>query len=160
MSASRICCVGTWRRFSHFLRPFQWPNWMSSVSMAPKSVSKLKPRISSLSTPISLRQSLNSPTQSPKVPILSVETAMKSVAPNTAYFVRCSECEPNRLQLCVMLDGVGAQLASEAGLLVAAEGHGRVHGTISIDPDGARLQPARECVRLLDIIRPDAGGET
>src|SRR6266403_145503 len=103
MRASRICCVGTCRKFSHFLRPFQWPNWMSSVSMAPKSVSKLKPRISSWSTPISLRQSLNNPTHSLKFPILSVETAMKSVAPNVAYFFRCSECEPNALQLRVML---------------------------------------------------------
>src|SRR3954464_12300638 len=59
-----------------------------------------------------------------------------------------------------MLDGVRAQLASEAGLLVAAERHGRVHWTVSIDPDRARLQPARERVRLLDVVRPNARRKT
>src|SRR3954465_4297093 len=112
---------------------------MSSVSMAPNSVSKLKPRISSWSTPISLRQSLNSPTHSLKFPILSVETAISQWLLKIAFLIRCSECEPNALQLCVMLDGVRAQLAAKAGLLVATERHGCVHRTVSVDPHRARL---------------------
>src|SRR6266568_179596 len=69
--ASRICWVGTWRRFSHLRLPLKCPNWISSVSMAPKRVSKLKLAISSRLTPISLRQSSNRPTQSLKVPIFA-----------------------------------------------------------------------------------------
>src|SRR5215467_6932712 len=77
-SASRICCVGIWRRFSHFFLPLKWPNWISSVSMAPKSVSNLKLAISSRLTPISLRHSSKSPTQSEKVPIFATLPGIKS----------------------------------------------------------------------------------
>src|ERR1700730_16845285 len=71
INASRICCVGTCRRFSHLRRPLYEPNWISSVSIAPKSVSNLKLAISSWLTPISLRQSSNRPTQSLNVPIFA-----------------------------------------------------------------------------------------
>src|SRR5205814_4455961 len=69
--ASRICCVGIWRKFSHLRLPLKWPNWISSVSMAPNNVSNLKLAISSRLTPISLRHSSKSPTQSENVPIFA-----------------------------------------------------------------------------------------
>src|SRR5882724_10782800 len=58
-----------------------------------------------------------------EVPDLECRNSHESVAPNVAYFFRCSECEPNALQLGVMLNGVRAQLASEARLLVPAKRH-------------------------------------
>src|SRR6266700_2541447 len=76
--ASRICWVGTWRRFSHLRLPLKCPNWISSVSMAPKRVSKLKLAISSRLTPISLRQSSKRPTQSLKVPIFATLPGINS----------------------------------------------------------------------------------
>src|SRR5438045_733025 len=77
-NASRICCVGIWRRFSHLRLPLKWPNWISSVSMAPKRVSNLKLEISSRLTPMSLRQSSKRPTQSEKVPIFATLPGMDS----------------------------------------------------------------------------------
>ena len=52
-----------------------------------------------------------------------------------------------------------AHLAAEAALLVAAERRGRVVDVVGVDPDGAGLEPRRDVVRLLDVARPDAGGE-
>src|SRR5580704_18831259 len=76
--ASRICCVGTWRRFSHLRRPLNDPNWISSVSIAPYSVSNLKLATSSRLTPISWRHSSKRPTQSLKVPILATFPGIKN----------------------------------------------------------------------------------
>src|SRR5208337_4368422 len=85
--ASRICCVGIWRRFSHLRRPLYEPNSISSVSIAPYSVSKWKASMSSVLTPISLRQSLNRPIQSLKVPIFATFPGIKSTSNSSKHFV-------------------------------------------------------------------------
>src|SRR5258708_5550109 len=137
-SASRICCVGTWRRFSHLRLPLKCPNWISSVSIAPNRVSKLKLAISSRLTPISWRHSSKRPTQSLKVPIFATLPGMSSTPryhrvhgvsqrkphrgnPSFLCVLLCPlwlllsyHVQPNRLQFCVMLDSVRAKLTAEA----------------------------------------------
>src|SRR5262249_44708158 len=56
-------------------------------------------------------------------------------------------------------EGVVAALAAEARLLVPAEGEARVVEVVGVDPDRARLQRLRRAERLLDVPRPDRGGE-
>src|SRR2546423_3945221 len=92
------------------------------------------------------------------------------VSSSLASLIRCllpepadglaGEVNPDALALRVHLKGVLAHLASIAGLLVAAEGRGRVHHVVGVYPDDARLYLAREAVRARDVARPDASGES
>src|SRR5258708_35228876 len=143
-SASRICCVGTWRRFSHLRLPLKCPNWISSVSIAPNRVSKLKLAISSRLTPISWRHSSNRPTQSLKVPIFATLPGMSSTpryhrvhgvsqrkphreTPSFLCVPLCplwlllsNHAQPNRFHFRVILDCVRTQFSSEARRLISA----------------------------------------
>src|SRR5579863_3020266 len=69
------------------------------------------------------------------------------------------ELHPNRFDLRVKIDRVFAELAAEAGLLVAAEGRNRIELVEAVDPDRAGLERARHLVRAGDVARPDRGGE-
>ena len=59
------------------------------------------------------------------------------------------------LRLEVELERLEPELAAEAGLLVAAERDAREGGVRHVDPDRARLDPAREPVAARGIARPD-----
>src|SRR6266446_5520103 len=135
ISASRICCVGIWRRFSHLRRPLYEPNSISSVSIAPYSVSKWKASISFVLTPISLRQSLNMPSQSLKVPIFAT---LPGIIPLLHHI------QPNCFQLCVMLNRVHAQLAAEARTLVPPKWQRCIHQSVSVNPYGSRFESTRD----------------
>src|SRR5204863_7408727 len=47
--------------------------------------------------------------------------------------VRSRQVEPGRLELRVLLEGVQRLVASDAGLLEAAEGHGEIIGIVAVD---------------------------
>lgn len=51
-----------------------------------------------------------------------------------------SESDANRLDLCVVAEGILAQLATNTGLLEATEGHLVAEHVVVVDPDGAGLQ--------------------
>src|SRR5690349_11783114 len=69
---------------------------------------------------------------------------------------RILQLQPYRLKLGVVLDGVHSKLTSEAGLLVSAKRQCWVHHSVSIDPDGSRLEPLAEGMRFLKVSRPDS----
>src|SRR6266481_1503571 len=98
--------------------------------------------MSAVLTPISLRQSLNMPSQSLKVPIFAT---LPGIIPLLRYI------QPNCFHLGVMLDGVRSELASEARTLIAAEGKRRIHQTVCIDPDRSCFQSPGDAVRFLHI---------
>src|SRR5690606_16832339 len=70
-----------------------------------------------------------------------------------------AQVHPDRLHLGVQLECVAAQLAPEAGLLVAAERRRSIERMIGVDPDRARLQGAREAVCTLHVRGPDTRGK-
>src|SRR5579872_757388 len=124
--------------------------------------------MSSVLTPISLRQSLNRPIHSLNVPIFATFPGIKSKPlyhsghggttgkPLCALWCSfSSHVEPNCFQLRIVLDGMRAEFAAEAGALVAAKGQRRVHQTVSVDPYRAGFQSARDAVRFLHVTRPD-----
>ena len=76
--------------------------------------------------------------------------------PSSPYMI---EIHPDALHLRVVLERVHAHLAAEAALLVAAERRRRVVDVVGVDPDRAGLELARDVVRLLDVLRPDRGGQ-
>ena len=53
------------------------------------------------------------------------------------------QIHPHALHLRVMLERMGAHLAPEATLLIAAEWSRRIVNVVSVDPDGPRLKFAR-----------------
>src|SRR5258708_13435135 len=87
--------------------------------------------MSAVLTPISLRQSLNMPSQSLKVPILAT-------LPGIIPLLR--DVQPNCFQLRVMLDAVRSEFASEPRTFVAAEGKRPIHQPVCIDPDRSCFQ--------------------
>src|ERR1700674_4226622 len=110
---------------------------------------------------MSLRQSSNNPTQSLKVPIFAtfpgiVFDSLKTskalttkdtkvhkgirdlfllLVPSRPLWLKVlSHIQPNCFHFRIVFDGMYAQLAPEAGALVAAEGQGRIRQAISVDP--------------------------
>src|SRR5215218_8654656 len=69
------------------------------------------------------------------------------------------EIHPDRFDLRVVLERVGAHFSAEAALLVAAERGRRIVDVVSVDPDGSRLELPRHVVCFLDVAGPDAGGQ-
>src|SRR5262245_50189027 len=67
---------------------------------------------------------------------------------------------PDTLHLRVVLERVHAHLAAEAALFVAAKRRSGVVDVVRVDPDCARLQLARDVMRLLDVPGPHRGGES
>src|SRR5829696_2996568 len=65
------------------------------------------------------------------------------------------QIHPDTLHLGVMLERVRAHFPAEAARLVAAERRGGVVDVVGVDPDGARLELARDVMRLLDVAGPD-----
>src|SRR5437660_12774212 len=119
-------CVATRCRFSHLRCPVYSPNWISSVSIWPYSVSNLKALTSLLLTPISLRHSSNSPTQSPKVPILKVEAILPldiNDAPARSADDSILQAHPNTPQVGVVLVRVHAQIPANARVRNSAQRH-------------------------------------
>src|SRR5690606_8417820 len=57
------------------------------------------------------------------------------------------------------VERVLAQLPAVPGLLVPAERRRRVERMVGVDPHGPGLDPTRESVRPLEVVRPDAGRE-
>src|SRR5207245_9392669 len=64
-----------------------------------------------------------------------------------------------RLELRIVIDPVPAQIAPEAGDLVAPNRGCRIIEVVRIHPTRPRLDGAGHAVRLLDVLRPDPGGE-
>src|SRR5512132_3434009 len=69
------------------------------------------------------------------------------------------QVDPDGLHLGVLLEGVSSALSAEAALLVSAEGEAGIVEVVRVDPDRARLERLRRAQRLLDVARPDGGGE-
>src|SRR5882762_8744657 len=101
--------------------------------------------ISAVLTPISLRQSLNMPSQSLNVPIFAT---LPGIIPLLRYI------QPNCFHLCVMFDRVRSQLTAEARTLVAAKRQRSVHKSIGIDPHRSSFQSPRNVVSFLYVARP------
>src|SRR6185312_5022726 len=55
-------------------------------------------------------------------------------------------------QLGVKLNARAAMLAAEAGLLVAPEGHVRIHRVVAIHPDGAGADPGDQALNRREIV--------
>src|SRR5215207_42916 len=64
------------------------------------------------------------------------------------------------LYLRVVVQGVRSQLASDAGLLEAAEGGGDPHGGVGVYGDHARLHAPRHAQGARAVLGPDRTGET
>src|SRR5260370_26211201 len=64
------------------------------------------------------------------------------------------ELDEDRLGLGVKFDRVFAELAAETRLLVTAEGRDRIKYPVTVDPDRAGLETARECVGAIDVPGP------
>src|SRR6185436_6138038 len=69
------------------------------------------------------------------------------------------QIHPDTLDLRVVLERMRAHFATEAAVLVTAKWRGGIVHIVGVDPDGARLKLASDVVRLLDVPRPDAGGQ-
>jgi hypothetical protein len=69
------------------------------------------------------------------------------------------ELDPNRLCLCVLVDGFEPILATEATHLIAAERSVERERAIGVDPDRPRANGVGHPVRPLDVLRPDTGGK-
>src|SRR5690242_4527616 len=67
--------------------------------------------------------------------------------------------DAERLALQIRVHRFFPELTPPAGLLVAAERHGRIEDAMAVDPDGAGAQLWCEREHLVDIARPDAGRE-
>src|SRR5260370_7531511 len=96
-------------------------------------------------TPISLRQSLNMPSQSLKVPIFAT---LPGIIPLLHHI------QPNCFQLCVMLNRVHTQLAAEARTLVPPKWQRCIHQSVSVNPHGSRFESTRDAVSFLYVARP------
>src|SRR5215469_5158704 len=177
--ASRICWVGTWRRFSHFFFPWKWPNWISSVSIAPNRVSNLKLEISSRSTPISFLHSSNRPTQSLKVPIFAtlpgISESLSRGGPRRTYGPRPHRIEAPRaqrslfgLEFCRPLLDVSLQTflgvftLKQQLLILAFQGQGRLkrnlptrlYGTFDASHGSSRFVRRTKLARVLKDVLP------
>src|SRR6202020_1189405 len=102
--------------------------------MAPYRVSKWKASMSPVLTPMSLRQSLNRPIQSLKVPIFATLPGIKprffTHRKKTLQAMSLRELlhvQPNCFQFGVVLDCVCSEFAAEAGSFVATEWQRGVH---------------------------------
>src|SRR6266851_8898805 len=69
------------------------------------------------------------------------------------------QLHPNRFDLSVKIDRVPAELAAEAGLLVAAERRDRIELVEAVDPDRAGLERAGHLMGAAQVARPDRGGK-
>src|SRR4051812_48250361 len=65
------------------------------------------------------------------------------------------ERDGHGLQLGVVVEGLLAQLAADAGHLEAAEGGGGVEDVVAVDPDGAGPEAVGDRVGLADVAGPD-----
>src|SRR6202162_3788550 len=101
-------------------------------------------------TPISLRQSLNIPSQSLKVPIFAT---LPGIMPLLSHI------QPNCFQFRVVLDCVCSEFAAKAGTLVAAERQRCVHQSVGVDPDRSSLQSPGYAVSFLHIAGPHSRSE-
>src|SRR5579883_717864 len=74
--------------------------------------------------------------------------------------VALGRLDPDGFHVEIFLDVLLAGLPAVAAHLVAAEGNGRVHRLIAIDPYRARAQRFRHLMRLAHIGGPNARAET
>jgi hypothetical protein len=65
--------------------------------------------------------------------------------------------DPDRLDVQIFVQVLQPGLPSIAAHLVTAEGHGRIHGLIAVDPDGTGADRLREEVGLADVARTGGG---
>ena len=65
--------------------------------------------------------------------------------------------QPGRLQLGVLVERVQRLVAAVAALLEAAERHRDVVLVVLVHVHGAGAQRARDAVRAVDVVAPDAG---
>src|SRR4029077_10600492 len=70
-----------------------------------------------------------------------------------------SDLQPDALHLGVEVEGVAAQLAPVAALLVAAEGRARIEHVVAVDPHRTGANRARHPVCLAHVARPHPGRE-
>src|SRR5438132_1067147 len=67
--------------------------------------------------------------------------------------------DEDALHLGVVVEGLHAKLAAEAGLLVAAEGEAGEGGVGGVDCDNARLDLSGDAVGAADVPRPEGSGQ-
>src|SRR5579859_6640670 len=110
--------------------------------------------MSSVLTPISLRQSLNRPIHSLNVPIFATLPGINSKPLHHSarrggnpvlLSVPCGDAfsphvEPNCLQLRIVFHCVRSKFAAESRTLISAEWKRRIHQAVRINPNRSRLQ--------------------
>src|ERR1700693_3238689 len=106
--------------------------------------------MSAVLTPMSLRQSLNMPSQSLKVPIFAT---LPGIMPLLNHI------QPNCFQFRIVLDRMCSEFAAEARTLVAAERQRCIHQPVGVDPYRPGLQPSGDDVSLLYVARPHRRSE-
>src|SRR5437764_11860114 len=70
-----------------------------------------------------------------------------------------SQAHPHGLRLRIVVQRFFPQIAPEPRKLVASKRGGRVVEIVRVHPDRAGLDGAGHAVRLLDVLRPDPGGQ-
>ena len=80
-------------------------------------------------------------------------------APPIRRAAALAQLDRHRLRLGVVLQRRLAVLAALAGHLEAAERRRRVHDVVAVHPHRPRLHLLGEQVRLVDVLRPDGGGQ-
>src|SRR5438445_13726615 len=64
------------------------------------------------------------------------------------------------LQLCVVVERVWSQIATDSGLLEAPEGRRHAHRVVRVDGDGPGLERPRDAHRAARAAGPDRSGKT
>src|SRR2546429_3839743 len=79
--------------------------------------------------------------------------------PRSAFRLPRSQPHPHRLQLSVIVERFPTQVPTKPRELVAPKRGRRIIEVVRIHPDRPRFDGAGHAVRLLDVLRPDPGGE-
>src|SRR6058998_2493240 len=79
--------------------------------------------------------------------------------PHSAFRIPHSQAHPHGLRLRIIVQRLFPQISPEPRELVAAERRRGIVEVVRVDPDRSRLDGAGHAVRLLDVLRPDPGGQ-
>src|SRR5216684_3286405 len=88
-----------------------------------------------------------------------LKTGMRTVTRGLMSLGLYSAFNPHRLDIDELAGAMGAELATEAGVLDSAEGHAGVGGDHGVDEDLAGLDAVDEAIHFGAIVRPDGCAE-